>query len=225
MNLRNESASRACVRISRVYQGRLQRSHAVTDNEPTHDISFVRRCSAWHGCGQVGSAPTGDALVQPLGAPLHDRDVDALQQPMQLLHRQRRYRSLLRPDEAILLEALQQQPEAVAVPAQDLHAVAPPVAEDVHARRERVQAERLFYPQRQAVDVEPEVDRLAVQVDLQAFVETEHRTLPSVSMTTLACCTSTSRRSKTTPLGSRACRFLRTAWRLSSVAAAAVSSV
>ncbi|MFN9905562.1 MAG: hypothetical protein ACK56F_05470, partial [bacterium] len=54
-----------------------------------------------------------------------------------------------------------------------------------------------------------------MQVDLQGFVETEHRTLPSASITTPACRRSTSRRSTTTPLGSRACKHIRTTARLS----------
>lgn len=91
------------------------------------------------------------------------------------------------PDEAVLLETFEQQPEAVALPAQDLHAVAPAVAEHVHARRERIQAQRLLHQQCQAVDVESEVDRLAVQVDLQRFVKSEHRTLPSASALAALC--------------------------------------
>src|SRR5262245_120593 len=93
------------------------------------------------------------------------------------------------------------------MPAQNLHSVAPTIAEDVHARGERVQTQRLLYEQRQAVDIEPEVDRIAVQVDLQPFVEGEHRTLPSASITAPTCRGSTPRRSTATPLGKRACKL------------------
>src|SRR5258706_2445612 len=143
---------------------------------------------------------------------LHDADVDALEQPVQLLHRQRRHHVGHWPDEAVLLQSFEQQPEAVAVPAEDLHAVAPAVAEHVHARRERVQAEGLVHQQRQAVDVQPEVDRLAVQVHLQGFVEAEHRILPSTSNSSTACRSSTPRTSTTTPLGSHACTLIAPAW-------------
>ena len=75
----------------------------------------------------------------------HDGDVTALEQPVQLLHRQCRHGVGSRPYEAILLQAFEQQPVAVAIPAEDLHAVAPSVAEHVGARRERIQAQRLLH--------------------------------------------------------------------------------
>src|SRR5437764_2003737 len=149
---------------------------------------------------------------------LHDADVDALEQPMELFHRQHRHGLNGGPDEAVLLQSFEQQPEAVAVPTEDLHAVATAVAEDVHARRERIQAQRLVHQQRQAVDVEPEVDRTAVKVDLQGRVGAEPRTLPSASITSPAWRRSHSRSSTTTPLGRRACRHIRTTARLSPAA-------
>lgn len=121
---------------------------------------------------QAGMAPTR------LGMALHDGNVDALEQPVQLLHHQGRHSVSGWPDEAVLLQALEQQPVAVAVLAENLHAVASAVAEHIRAGRERIQAKRLLHQQCQAVDVQPEVDRLAVQVDLEGFVEAEHRSLP-----------------------------------------------
>ena len=74
-----------------------------------------------------------------------------------------------------------------------------------------IQAEGLLHQQCQAVDVEPEVNRLAVQVDLQGFVETEHRSpSPSASITSAICGRAHSRRSTTTPLGRRACSHIAT---------------
>ena len=134
---------------------------------------------------------------------LHDADVDALEQPVQLLHRQRRHHISRRPDEAVLLQAFEQQPVAVAVPAQDLHAVAPPVAEHVRAGCERIQAQRLLHQQCQAVDVQPEVDGLAVEVDLQGFVEAEHRSLPIPSMSLSTPSRSAPRSSSVVPLARR----------------------
>ena len=43
-------------------------------------------------------------LVQPARVALHDGDVDALEQPVQLLDRQRGYRLGARPDEPVLLQ-------------------------------------------------------------------------------------------------------------------------
>ena len=163
---------------------------------------------------------SADALVHAPGMPLHDADIDALEQPVQLLHRQRRYVRLAGPDEPVLFQPFEQQPEPVAVPAQHLHPVAPAVAEHVHARGERVQSQRLLHQCRQAIDVQPEVHRCAVQVDLQAFVEAEHRSLPKDSITSPTCRASTPRRSTATPLGRRACRLI-TAGALSSPSSAA----
>lgn len=113
---------------------------------------------------------------------MHHREVDALEQPMQLLNRELGHHRSRGPNEPVLLQALEQQPKAVALPGQDLDPVAPAVAEHKHARSERVQAKGLLDQHRRAVDAQPEIHRLAVQVDLQPFVEAEHRSLPSASI-------------------------------------------
>lgn len=68
---------------------------------------------------------------------------------------------LARPDEAVLFQALHQQPEAVATPAEYLDAIPSPVAERVERRRKRVQPHGLLDQSGQAVDRLPEVDCLA----------------------------------------------------------------
>src|SRR5438105_3893240 len=196
-------------------------AHCVGATAPAHRRSSHRPVTMRAACNQAVQwlphphaqpARSGDALVQTMRVPLHDADVDAFEQPVQLLHRQRRNCGLKRPDEPILLEPLQQQPEAVALPPQDLHAVASSVPEHVHAGGERVQSERLLDEHGQAVDAEPEVNRRAVQVDLQPFVEAEHRILPRTSNSSTVCCSSTPRTSITTPLGSHACTLIAPAW-------------
>lgn len=72
---------------------------------------------------------SGYAFAQPLRPSPHSGDVDALEQPMQLLDRQRGHGIGAPPDEAVLLQPREQQPEAVAVHTQDLHADAQVVAE------------------------------------------------------------------------------------------------
>ena len=57
----------------------------------------------WRGTIELISA---HALVQPLRVPLHHADIDAFEQPVQLLHRQRGHVLLARPDEPVLLQPL-----------------------------------------------------------------------------------------------------------------------
>ena len=49
------------------------------------------------------------------------------------------------------------------------------IGEHVRAFGEKVQPQRMLRQGSQAVDVQPEVHRRAVQVHIQAFVELEHR--------------------------------------------------
>ncbi|ASL73013.1 hypothetical protein BC350_04700 [Ralstonia pseudosolanacearum] len=54
-------------------------------------------------------------MIRAPWMPLHRLDVDALEQPVQLLNAQRRYRRMAWPGKPILLQAFEQQPEAVAI--------------------------------------------------------------------------------------------------------------
>jgi len=60
----------------------------------------------------------------------HRFNIDAVEQPMQLLGSELEHRFLTRPNETILLEPLHQQPEAVTVPQQHLDAIAALIAEE-----------------------------------------------------------------------------------------------
>src|SRR3954463_15952420 len=117
-------------------------------------------------------------------------EINAIEQPMQLLHGQRRHGVDVRPDKSVLLKTLHQHPKAVSLPAQNFYAITSPIPEDVQRLSKRIQPEGLLDQDRQTVKTDPEVDRLAMQVDLQAFVEAEHRSLPSASIIANACCMS-----------------------------------
>ena len=72
---------------------------------------------------------------------------------------------LARPDKACAFKALLQQPEAVAIPAQDLDAVMSAVAKDEDGVGKGVHAQGVFDQTGQAVDVFTKVDGILVQLD------------------------------------------------------------
>ena len=116
------------------------------------------------------SAQATHCVVQALmRAPA--REVEAVEQPVQLLAAQRHRRALAaRPVEALALQALHPQHEAAALPVQDLHPVATPVGEHEQLLAERVQRELVLHQCREAVDLLAEVDRVDAQVDLGQVV-------------------------------------------------------
>jgi hypothetical protein len=65
---------------------------------------------------------------------------------------------------------------------QHFFAITSLIPKDVHRLGERIQPEGLLDQDRQTVEADPEVDGLAMQVDLQSFIEAEHRSLPSASI-------------------------------------------
>ena len=106
---------------------------------------------------------------------MHCGKVNAVEQPVQLLHREFDHgRVLLRPDKACILQSLLQQPKAIAIPAQDLDAVLSAVAKDEDGMGKGVQAQVVFNDRAQAVDVFAEVYFAAVQVHRQVGVQMEH---------------------------------------------------
>src|SRR5579859_295444 len=139
--------------------------------------------------------------VISLGMLLDHGQVDAVEQPVQLLGAERDCVASVRPDEAIGFESLEQQPEAVAAPAENLDSIAPAVAEDEQRRGHRVQAHRLFDQDRQSVDAHAEVDWIAMQINLQPFVEPEHGSLPSICTTAVSSSKFAGPNSKETPFG------------------------
>ena len=72
----------------------------------------------------------------PLRMRPHGGQVDAGQQPVQLLHTEDGNLGVLGPLEPVGLQSLDHQPEAGPFPQQDLDPVASPVAEDEQRRRE-----------------------------------------------------------------------------------------
>jgi hypothetical protein len=114
------------------------------------------------------SALRGALVVNDVVA-AHRLQVNPVEQPVQLLHGESDdLRVLARPDEAFALEPLVQQPEAVAVPAEQLDPVAPPVGEDVDGGGKRVATEFMFDQCRQPIDGFAKVNRFAVQADREA---------------------------------------------------------
>ncbi len=93
---------------------------------------------------------------------------------MQLLDGQFDEVGLLGPFEAIRLQPLDEQPESIAIPEQNLDPVAPAIAEHIGGLRKRVEPQPLFNQQGESVDALTAIHCFAVQEDLQPGVESEH---------------------------------------------------
>ena len=105
----------------------------------------------------------------------HRGEVNAVEQPVQLLHREFDHGAvLLGPDKACVFQPLLQQPESVAIPAQYLDTVLSAVAKDKDGMGKGVQAQVVFNDRAQAVDVLAEVHFAPVQVHRQVGVQMEH---------------------------------------------------
>src|SRR5258708_29733226 len=137
-----------------------------------------------------------------LRMPLKSSNVGTFEKPVQQIDGQRHGLGFaVRPDEAIIgLESLEHEPETGVLPAQDLDAIASPVSKNIERGIHRIQAHRLFDENRQAVHSVPEIDRIAVQVHLQIFVEPQHRILPNIWTPVLSSSILASLGSSSTPL-------------------------
>ncbi|WP_429034132.1 hypothetical protein [Bradyrhizobium sp. I1.14.4] len=114
-------------------------------------------------------------LILPHRMADHRIDIDAVEDPVQLLGRKRDDRLLAaRPSELVLGQPLQDQHEAGPIEEQQLYPVATAIAERKNHRRKRIERHRLLDQNRKAVDASPEVDRLTVQIDLQVTAQSEH---------------------------------------------------
>src|SRR5271155_2531084 len=114
-------------------------------------------------------------LILPNRMADHRIDIDAVEDPVQLLGRQRDNRLLAtRPSELVLGQPLQDQHKAGPVEEQQLNPVETAIAERKNRRSERIERHRLLDQNRKAVDASPEVDRLTVQIDLQVIAQSEH---------------------------------------------------
>ena len=105
---------------------------------------------------------------------LHGREVDPVEQPVQLLDSQFDEVGFLGPFEAVRFQALDEQPESVAIPEQYLDPVTPAVAEHISGLRKRVKPQPLFHEQGESVDAFAAIHRVPVQEDLQPGIESEH---------------------------------------------------
>src|SRR5690554_4338728 len=107
----------------------------------------------------------------------HSAEVIAIQEPVQLLAREGDGVALqaVGPLEALPLQALVPDHEAVTLPEQQLHLVALAVAEHEDRLLEGVELHGLLNQQGQSIDLLAHVDRLATQVDAQPGIRPDHR--------------------------------------------------
>src|SRR5690606_4846059 len=103
-------------------------------------------------------------LILPHRMADHRIDIDAVEDPMQLLGRKRDHRCFAaRPSELVLGQPLQDQHKTRSIEEQQLHTVATAIAESKNPRSEGIECHRLLNPYRKTVDPGPEVYRFAVQ--------------------------------------------------------------
>ncbi|MGY4567005.1 hypothetical protein [Bradyrhizobium sp. USDA 3256] len=113
-------------------------------------------------------------LILPHRMTDHRIDIDAVEDPVQLLGRKPDDRLLAaRPSELVLGQPLQDQHKAGPVEEQQLHPVVTAIAERKNRRHKRIERHRLLNQNRKAVDASSEVDRLTVQIDLQVTAQSE----------------------------------------------------
>ena len=95
----------------------------------------------------------------------HGREVYAIEQPVQLLHRELNdCQFIARPYKARTLQSLLQQPESVSIPAQYLDSVTSAVAEHKHRVGKCIEAQTMLDQTGQTVDVFTEIYGIGVQV-------------------------------------------------------------
>lgn len=142
--------------------------------------------------------------VAPCRMAVHGINIDAIEQPVELLGRQLDHRLLSAwPDEVIFLEAPQHQPETGAFVEQQFDPVASAVVEGKCGTCKWIELHGLLDQHHQAVDASPEVDRLPMQEDPQVCIEPKHQRAPNaanIAVTSVASCPEHSS-SSFTPLG------------------------
>ncbi|PII39395.1 hypothetical protein T190_05715 [Sinorhizobium meliloti CCBAU 01290] len=105
----------------------------------------------------------------------HGVDIDAVENPVKLLSRKRHHRRLPAwPSEPIFGQSLQDHHKTGPIEEQELQTVTAAIAKGKDRRRKRVELHRLLHQDRKAVDAGAEVDRFAVQVDLEISAQSEH---------------------------------------------------
>ena len=127
---------------------------------------------------------------------------------MQLFNAECDHRLIRWPFEPVRLQSLDHQPETRALPQQYLDAVAPPIAEYKQRSSEWIEPQRLLNEQCQSVDGLATVHRLAVQINFQRRVETEHGRLASKGKSARASSRLRSPMATRTPLASVMSSFI-----------------
>ncbi|MER9677435.1 hypothetical protein NKJ17_32100 [Mesorhizobium sp. M0208] len=108
----------------------------------------------------------------------HRADINAVEDPVQLLGRQRHHRRLPAwPSEPVFRQSLQDHHKTGPIEEQELHPVAAAIAKRKDRRRKWVKLHHLLHQDRKAVDAGPKVDGLAVQVAAK-----QRRLWPSLSI-------------------------------------------
>jgi transposase len=137
--------------------------HQILESEPHRRVNRRSR------------KPSAGDLVLPNRMADHSIDIDAVENPMELLGQKRHHRSLpARPSEPVFRQSLQDHHKTQPIEEQQLHSVAAAIAKGKDRRRKRVERHRLLHQDSKAVDARAKVDRLAVQVDFQVSAQSEH---------------------------------------------------
>jgi len=135
---------------------------------------------------------------------LHAQDIVAVQQPVQLLARQRNnlIQCLAGPFELRLFQTLLPQAITVSFPVEDFDLVTLAVAEHEQLFREWIQLKRAFYQDRQTIYPFAEVDHIPAHINHRQVIRRSHSTDAAVLNTVVNVRASTSPANATdTPLG------------------------
>jgi len=130
--------------------------HPILESEPFRPVNRRRR-----------ELSAGDLVLSNRMAD-HRVDINAIENPVELLGRKRYHRRLsVWPSEPVLGQSLQDHYKTGPIEEQELHPVTAAIAEREDRRRKRVEFHRLLDQDRKAVDAGAKVDRFAVQIDLE----------------------------------------------------------
>jgi len=137
--------------------------HQILESEP------------YRGVNRRSREPSAGNLVLPHRMANHRVNVDAVENPVELLGRELDDRRLAPgPSEPVFRQSLQDHHKTGPIEEQQLHSVAAAIAKRKDRRRERVQLHHLLHQDCKAVDAGAKVDRLAMQVDFQISTQSEH---------------------------------------------------
>src|SRR3954470_20492035 len=143
-------------------------------------------------------------MIRPYRMAAYSINVDALQEPVQLLARQLDDTLLpARPYEVVFLETPEHQPETVAIVEQQFNPVAFAVVEGEHSASKGVKLHGLLDERHEAIDAGPKVNRFTMQEDRQVRFKAKHQRAPNATTIALTIATSSAEHSSSsfTPLG------------------------